>query len=168
MTWMLDRVGRHIAAYLQKPAAGYEPFTPPAPAALRATVKPGDILLIEGRTHIAGVIKYLTQSTWSHAALYVGPVDGQTSAEGEPCDLVELNLEAGIISVPLSTYCAFHTRICRPVGLSPEDRRAVCEYAVDRIRAAIRSQEHHRSRPLSGALAGAAALAPPHDRAGFG
>jgi hypothetical protein len=26
-------------------------------------IKPGDILLIEGRTHIAGVIKYLTQST---------------------------------------------------------------------------------------------------------
>ena len=28
MTWVLDRVGRHIAAYLQRPAAGYEPFTP--------------------------------------------------------------------------------------------------------------------------------------------
>jgi hypothetical protein len=133
MTWVLDRVGRQIAAYLQKPASGYEPFTPPDPAALRATIKPGDILLIEGRTHIAGVIKYLTQSTWSHAALYVGPIDGQLSASGEPCDLVESNLEAGIISVPLSTYYAYHTRICRPVGLSPEDRRMVCDCAVERI-----------------------------------
>ncbi|MFZ1067860.1 MAG: lipo-like protein, partial [Pseudolabrys sp.] len=117
MTWMLDRVGRHIAAYLQRPASGYEPFTPTDPAALRALIKPGDILLIEGRTHIAGVIKYLTQSTWSHAALYVGPIEGQESSGGEPCDLVESNLEAGIISVPLSTYFDFHTRICRPVGL---------------------------------------------------
>ncbi len=133
MTWMLDRVGRHIAAYLQKPASGYEPFTPPDPEALRATIRPGDILLIEGRTHIAGVIKYLTQSTWSHAALYVGPIDGQTSMSGEPCDLVESNLEAGIISVPLSTYFAYHTRICRPVGLSLEDRETVCDYAVERI-----------------------------------
>jgi hypothetical protein len=133
MTWMLDRVGRHIAAYLQKPASGYEPFTPPDPGALRATIKLGDILLIEGRTHIAGVIKYLTQSTWSHAALYVGPIDGQTSTSGEPCDLVESNLEAGIISVPLSTYFAYHTRICRPVGLSPDDRKTVCDYAVERI-----------------------------------
>ena len=119
MTWVLDRVGRHIAAYLQRPAAGYEPFTPADPTALQALIKPGDILLIEGRTHIAGVIKYLTQSTWSHAALYVGPVDGQVTSKGEPCDLVESNLEAGIISVPLSTYFDYHTRICRPVGLLP-------------------------------------------------
>ncbi len=133
MTWMLDRVGRHIASYLQKPASGYEPFTPPDSEALQAAIKPGDILLIEGRTHIAGMIKYLTQSTWSHAALYVGPIDGQTSTSGEPCDLVESNLEAGIISVPLSTYFAYHTRICRPVGLSPEDRKTVCDYAIERI-----------------------------------
>ena len=133
MTWMLDRVGRHIASYLQRPASGYEPFTPADPKALQALIKPGDILLIEGRTHIAGVIKYLTQSTWSHAALYVGPVDGQMTSSGEPCDLVESNMEAGIISVPLSTYFDYHTRICRPVGLSPEDRQAVCDYAIERI-----------------------------------
>ena len=76
MTWVLDRVGRHIAAYLQRPATGYEPFTPTDPEALKALIKPGDI---EGRTHIAGVIKYLTQSTWSHAALYVGPIEGQAT-----------------------------------------------------------------------------------------
>jgi hypothetical protein len=63
----------------------------------------------------------------------VGPIDGQTSTGGEPCELVESNLEAGIISVPLSTYFAYHSRICRPVGLFPEDRKAVCDYAVDRI-----------------------------------
>ena len=133
MTWVLDRVGRHIAAYLQRPAPGYEPFTPADPTALQALIKPGDILLIEGRTHIAGVIKYLTQSTWSHAALYVGPVDGQVTSKGEPCDLVESNLEAGIVSVPLSTYFDYHTRICRPVGLLPEDRQTVCGYAIERI-----------------------------------
>jgi len=133
MTWVLDRVGRHIAAYLQRPATGYEPFTPTDPEALKALIKPGDILLIEGRTHIAGVIKYLTQSTWSHAALYVGPIEGQATSSGEPCDLVESNMEAGIICVPLSTYFDYHTRICRPVGLSPADRQAVCDYAVERI-----------------------------------
>ena len=57
MTWVLDRVGRRIAAYLQRPAAGYEQFTPADSAALQALIKPGDILLIEVRTHIAGVIK---------------------------------------------------------------------------------------------------------------
>ena len=133
MTWMLDRVGRRIAGYLQRPASGYEPFTPADPAALRACIKPGDILLIEGRNHISGIIKYLTQSTWSHAALYVGPIAGRASVDGEPCDLVESNLDDGITCVPLSKYFQFHTRICRPVGLSAEDRKAVCDYAIERI-----------------------------------
>ncbi|MGH6740626.1 MAG: YiiX/YebB-like N1pC/P60 family cysteine hydrolase, partial [Bradyrhizobium sp.] len=133
MNWILDRVGRSIAAYLQKSAAGYEPFTPTDPAALRACIRPGDILLIEGRNHISGIIKYLTQSTWSHAALYVGPVAGIVSAEGEACDLVESNLDDGITCIPLSKYSQYHTRICRPVGLSADDCRAVCDYAVERI-----------------------------------
>jgi hypothetical protein len=132
MTQMLDRVGRLIARYLQKPAVGYEPFTPTSPSALQACIRPGDILLIEGRNHISGIIKYLTQSTWSHAALYVGPVAGKTES-GEPCDLIESNLDDGITCVPLSRYFQFHTRICRPVGLSAGDRSTVCNYAIERL-----------------------------------
>jgi hypothetical protein len=133
MKWLLDRIGRLIAAYLQKPAAGYEPFTPTDPVALRACIKPGDILLIEGRNHISGIIKYLTQSTWSHAALYVGPIAGTETADGEPCVLIESNLDDGTVCIPLSKYFQFHTRICRPVGLSPDDCKAVCNYAIERI-----------------------------------
>lgn len=130
---MLDRIGHLIAAYLLEPVSGYEPFTPAESAALRASIKPGDILLIEGHNRISGIIKYLTQSTWSHAALYVGPIAGKEAAGSEPCDLVESNLEEGIICVPLSKYFQFHTRICRPIGLSYDDCKAVCDYAVERI-----------------------------------
>jgi len=133
MKWLLDRIGRLIAAYLQRPAAGYEPFTPANPAALRACIKPGDILLIEGRNHISGIIKYLTRSTWSHAAMFVGPATGKTSADGELCDLIESNLDDGIVCVPLSKYFQYHTRICRPFGLSADDCKTVCDYAVARI-----------------------------------
>lgn len=133
MQWLLDRIGRMIAAYLQQPAAGYEPFTPPDPAALCAVIRPGDILLIEGRNHISGIIKYLTQSTWSHAALYVGPIPGQVAPDGEPCTLVESNLDDGVTGAPLSKYARFHTRICRPAGLTGEDRQAVCDFAIERI-----------------------------------
>ena len=111
----------------------YEPFTPSDPAALRACLKPGDILLIEGRTHLAGIIKYLTQSTWSHAALFVGPIAGKEVAGGEACELVESNLDAGIVCKPLSAYFPFHSRICRAVGLSADDRQAVCDYAIARL-----------------------------------
>ena len=67
-----------------KPAEGYEPFTPSASTALRAILRPADVLLVEGNNHISGVIKYLTQSSWSHSALYVGPMADAATPEGEP------------------------------------------------------------------------------------
>jgi hypothetical protein len=133
MSAMLDNVGRLIARYLQKPVHGYEPFTPSDPDALRHSLQPGDVLLVEGNNHIAGVIKYLTQSTWSHSALYVGPLPGHAAADGEPHVLIEANVGEGVVSAPLSKYTKFHTRICRPVGLTEMDCAVVCGYAVERI-----------------------------------
>ena len=133
MGFMVDRVGRFIAHYLEKPEHGYEPYTPSEPDALRAALMPGDVLLVEGSNHISGVIKYLTQSTWSHAALYVGPIGDRETAEGEPLVLVEANIGEGVVAAPLSKYARFHTRICRPTGLTDDDRARVCAYASERI-----------------------------------
>ena len=91
------------------------------------------MLLVEGNNHISGVIKYLTQSTWSHAALYVGPIGERETADGEPLVLVEANLGEGVVGAPLSKYARFHTRICRPIGLTDDDRARVCTYAAERI-----------------------------------
>jgi len=133
MNWMLSGVGQTIARYLDRPAAGYEPFTPSDPEALRAALKPGDVLLVEGDNHISGVIKYLTQSTWSHAALYVGPIGERTSEDGEPLVLVEAVLGQGVVGAPLSKYQKYHTRICRPIGLTDDDCARVCTFAAERI-----------------------------------
>jgi hypothetical protein len=133
MAPVLDHVARAIGRYLEKPVPGYEPFTPSDPAALRRSLKPGDVLLVEGNSHVSRVIKYLTQSTWSHAALYVGPVVGVDTPDGEPHVLVEAELGQGVISAPLSKYYQYHTRICRPVGLSREDCETVCSYVIERI-----------------------------------
>src|ERR1700754_3794584 len=81
---MLDTVGQLIARYLQKEVQGYEPFTPSDPEHLRSVIEQGDVLLVEGNNRISGIIKYLTQSTWAHAALYVGPLDGAGETDGEP------------------------------------------------------------------------------------
>jgi len=133
MSRMLDGIGRLIARYLQKPVHGYEPFTPSDPDALRASLQPGDVLLVEGNNNIAGVIKYLTQSTWSHSALFVGPIPDRMTQHGEPHVLVEANVGEGVVSAPLSKYFCFHTRICRPVGLTGADCASVCTYAIERI-----------------------------------
>ena len=47
--------------------------------------------------------------------------------------LIEANVGEGVISAPLSKYLPYHTRLCRPVGLSHEDRVTVCRYAINRI-----------------------------------
>src|SRR5580700_10884462 len=130
---MLDTVGKWLASYLQKEVPGYEPFTPSDPDRLRSIIEPGDVLLVEGNNRISGIIKYLTQSTWSHAALFVGPIDGAFEPSGEPHVLIEANIGEGVTSAPLSKYLTFHTRLCRPVGLSFEDRNTVCRYAINRI-----------------------------------
>src|ERR1700752_2066944 len=130
---MLDTVGKWIASYLQKEVPGYEPFTPSDPEHLRGIIQPGDVLLVEGNNRISGIIKYLTQSTWSHGALYVGPVDGAFEPDGEQHVLIEANIGEGVTSAPLSKYFSYHTRLCRPVGLSYEDRITVCRYAINRI-----------------------------------
>ena len=131
MGWMFDSVGRLIARR-QQPADHREPFSPDDLAALRDTLQPGDVLLVEGKGRISGGIKYLTQSTWSHSALYVGAVAG-AATEGEPHVLIEANVDEGVVSAPLSKYLHCHTRICRPVGLSEADCEKVCRYASERI-----------------------------------
>lgn len=133
MGTVLDSVGKLIAAYLSKEVPGYEPFTPSDPEHLRGVIEPGDVLLVEGNNRISGIIKYLTQSTWSHGALYVGPVEGAVEPDGEPHVLIEANIGEGVTSAPLSKYFPYHTRVCRPVGLSYEDRTTVCRYAINRI-----------------------------------
>src|SRR6201746_2204416 len=129
----LDTAGKLIAGYLQKEVPGYEPFTPSDPNQLRGIIEPGDVMLVEGNNRVSGIIKYLTQSTWSHSALFVGPIDGASEPAGEPHVLIEANVGEGVTSAPLSKYLPYHTRLCRPVGLSYEDRNTVCRYAINRI-----------------------------------
>jgi hypothetical protein len=127
MHGIAEHIGRAIAAYLDGPASHDPLLAPSHPAALCATIRPGDVLLVEGSTHLSGMIKYLTQSTWSHAALSIGCAD-----RAQPM-LIEANLEGGVVTVPLSKYFASPTRICRPVGLTPEHCKQVCNYALARI-----------------------------------
>ena len=47
--------------------------------------------------------------------------------------LVEANVGEGVVTAPLSKYVCFHTRICRPVGLTEADCASVCTYAIERI-----------------------------------
>jgi hypothetical protein len=100
---------------------------------LAQILRRGDVLLIDGCARVSAPIRYLTQSTWSHSALYTGPIDGRMEADGEPHVLIEADLIDGVHSSPLSRYRKDHTRICRPFNVSDEDVAALVAYAVERI-----------------------------------
>jgi hypothetical protein len=126
-----DRLTTWCADYLSRPLKGFEPPAAYSLDQLAALLQPGDVLLVEGNLRISSVIKYITQSTWSHVAIYVGAQPGARS--DDPPVLVEAELAQGVILSPLSKYVNFHTRICRPIGLRPEDRKRVVAHALGRV-----------------------------------
>ena len=129
----LDRIGRRLAGKLNRPSSGYIPFTPSDFDTLCRVLQPGDVVLIEGRERVANAIKYLTQSTWSHAAMYVGDALPAPDGGAEPHRLIEVNLGEGCVSAPLGKYASYNTRICRPVGLTAEECQKIIGFMKDRI-----------------------------------
>lgn len=129
----LRPLGKLLAHYLNQPVRHYY-----VPAATKdaldvaSVLRPGDVLLIEGNLRISAVIKYLTNSTWSHAALYVGNILGGEHSSDPPV-LIEADLEHGVVAVPLSHYRGLHTRICRPVGLTDADLQHVISTVIMQI-----------------------------------
>ncbi len=121
-SWITGKISHWILTYLDKTSGEYEPFAITDPETLQACLRPGDVLLVEGNKRISAVIKYLTQSTWSHSAFYIG--NGQ---------LIEALAEEGVIQVPLSKYATFNTRICRPAALTEEDREAVITFMTQSV-----------------------------------
>lgn len=132
MNHLLAGMGRWLATYLSTPVHAHSPSAPPESETLLGALQPADILLIEGQTRVSTAIKYLTQSTWSHAALYVGPHDGAQAQPGTEC-FIEADIRHGVRRTTIEEYAGLNARICRPVGLNEHDRRAVIAYAASRL-----------------------------------
>lgn len=100
---------------------------------LRQSIKPCDVVLVEGLSRISEVIKTITQSPWSHAVLYLGAPSRikdtsilkiiHTHYQGDPDEqlIVEALMDHGTVISPLKKYSGYHLRICRPAGLSEWD-----------------------------------------------
>ncbi len=126
----LHRLGRKLARYLSAPRDVVHVSTSRA-GLLAATLRKGDVLLVEGNSRFATAIRTITQSNWSHAALFIGdtPIPGADPAPR----FVEADINAGVRAVPVDAFASLHTRICRPVGLYEDEIDAVVAYAVAHI-----------------------------------
>ena len=136
-------ITQQIVDYLTEPLPHYQRFVWNDPQALRRHIRKGDVLLVDGDNRVSQIIKYLTQSCWSHAALYVGDEllrrGGETADRAREAfgnDAEELLVEAlphGVIASPLSKYIDYNIRIARPHRLRPEHLKLIVEDALAAI-----------------------------------
>ena len=119
------RLGAAMARFLTQ-KLGEQPVLPVDTNLLRSLLRPADVILVEGNLRISAAIKYLTQSTWSHAVLYAGPGAGPESC-------IEADVVEGVHWLALEALHPYHLRICRPIGLSDAECRAIVAHAQDRI-----------------------------------
>lgn len=136
-------VRNRLVAYLTEPLPRYERRVWNDATALRRHVRAGDVLLVQGDNRVSAIIRYLTQSAWSHAALYVG--DALVEQEGPLRDVMlgrfgedarELVLEAlpeGVVASPLAKYLEFDIRLMRPHGLQLEHRKELVDAAIETV-----------------------------------
>jgi len=125
LTQSREYLGRKLASYLSQPVIDNVHITTCKPESLANTLQKGDILLVEGVSRFSSAIKYITQSTWSHATLCVSKNEGQ--------ELLEADVLDGVRIVPLSDYWQLHTRICRPIGLSPSEIDELVGFALSSL-----------------------------------
>ena len=108
-------------------------------------LKPADVILLEGHSRVSNVIKLITQSPWSHAALYIGRIHDienpdlrnyiakyHKSWEGNHL-IIESQLGKGTIIRNLQDYQHMHVRICRPANLHHKDAQKIIEYASKQV-----------------------------------
>jgi len=133
-----------LVRHLTKERDGYLQRFPNDIELMVKTLKPGDVVLVEGSQRVSEVIKYLTQSCWSHACMYVGdtlvsrggPLADKVSEQfGEEASIlvVEANADTGVVAVPLSKYRDHNIRVCRPLNLRPGDLNTVLQTVIAQI-----------------------------------
>jgi len=112
--------------------------------ALQRHLRKGDIILVEGNQRVSEVIKYLSQSSWSHAALYIGDelthhhhpqAEEAHALFGDEAKylLVEALVGEGVVVSPLSKYIDFNLRVCRPHGLRKEHVQIILDTAISQL-----------------------------------
>lgn len=108
-------------------------------------LKPADVILVEGRHRVSNIIRRVTSSPWTHAALYIGRLHDiendqlrelvKTHSKYPPTQqlIIESLLGQGTVISPLNKYKQDHIRISRPIGLSHTDAQKVIAFAVHRL-----------------------------------
>lgn len=132
MNTLTGWLGHWLARFLSRHSPRHDVLSTTSGTELLALMQPGDVLLVDGNTRISTAIKYLTQSSWSHAAMFVGTAPFAGTGHPDHC-LVEADLNEGVRSLAIDEYTQVPTRICRAVGLSTLEQQALVKFVLKRM-----------------------------------
>ena len=131
-----DALTKGLVRYLTAELPSYQRRVPNDVDRLREGLRPGDVVLVEGKSRISRMIMTLSQSSWSHAGMYIGDallrLGGLHAEEAlvrfgveAPHLLLESDMAEGVRVTPVAWYADHNLRVCRPRGLSPCDLELV-------------------------------------------
>jgi uncharacterized protein YycO len=120
---LVAALARYLAQPVGRPAARADVL------AMAELLRPGDVILTEGNSRGAALVRRVTRSPWAHVSVYVGPLE----AGDDPRCIVEADISAGVRAVPLSEFRAQRARVVRPLALNKTDRQRVADWLVGHI-----------------------------------
>jgi|SoiMethySBSTD1v2_1073268.scaffolds.fasta_scaffold291715_3 Orthopoxvirus protein of unknown function (DUF830). len=111
---------------------------------LKRSLRPGDVILIEGEHWVSDWIKVFSYHTWTHCVMWVG--ESPTLPKGTSPEFVERGgnvveslmkdddgNQRGIVLSSLDRYRDCNLRVCRPIGITRERLRRVIRFALEHI-----------------------------------
>ncbi|HJV49367.1 MAG TPA: YiiX/YebB-like N1pC/P60 family cysteine hydrolase [Geothrix sp.] len=131
-----DALNRGLVRYLTTELPTYQRRVPNDLDRMRAELRPGDVVLVEGKSRISRIIMTLTQSSWSHAGMYIGDALLRWGGPHAEASLREFGAEAahlvlesdmaeGVRVKPVAWYGDYNLRICRPKSLGAAELEKV-------------------------------------------
>ncbi len=111
----------------------------------RHLFEPTDVILVDGSTLADRKVKAISGSRWSQVCLYIGRLHDirntslrATLSEHLQCQtdaqlMLKVDLVQGIHITTVNELHQQHFRVCRPRGLSEDDKQTVINYAISRM-----------------------------------
>ena len=127
---MLKKLGSILAGFLTKETntkKAVNSYYQVSLDEIKPILKPCDVILIEGKSRVSKAIQFITESNWSHAAIFIGKFKNNKNC------LIEVKLVDGCIYTDLNYYSNYNVRVCRPMFLNPSMEKDMLNFYKNKI-----------------------------------
>ena len=127
---MLEKIGSILASFLTKEISkklSHNIYYQVSLDEIKPILRPCDVILIEGKSRVSKAIQFITESNWSHAAIFIGKYKNF-----ENC-LIEVKLVDGCTYTDINYYSNYNIRVCRPMFLSSLAKRDMLNFFKNKI-----------------------------------